>query len=127
MKFISVSLIFFLLSYHLGCHSTNVIKRESEFRDPLQRRDPVSIKTTSGNEYFFEAKSYKIENDTLHGEGQEVIGLDLMQEPKPVRVAYHDIKEIKQKKWDITYTMVGAIFLAGVLYWHLYWSRVESP
>jgi hypothetical protein len=94
--------------------------------DPLQKRDAVFIKTVDENTYFYQAKTYKLKHDTLYGQAQKVIGLDMMEEPELMEIAYADITEIKTKNWDVPTTMMGGIFLAGVLYWHLMWSNVEN-
>jgi hypothetical protein len=111
----------------VGCQKTTVIQDESEFKDPLRSRDRVYLRTTDDNAYFFAAYSYRVSNDTLSGEGQKIIGLDLMEKPEFLKIACHDISEIKSKKWDPWMTIGGGMILAGVLYWHLFWAKMESP
>jgi hypothetical protein len=111
----------------MSCQKTTVIKDESEFKDPLRSRDRIYIRTTDCNDYFFSAYSYRVKNDTLSGEGQKIIGLDLMEEPEFLNIACHDIIEIKTKKLDPWMTIGGGMVLAGVLYWHLFWAKMESP
>jgi len=127
MRILSVLLLFSFFCFYFGCQKTTVIKDEPDFKDPLRNRDRIYIRTTDGNFYFFAAKSYKFSNDTLAGEGQKIIGLDLLEEPEFLRIACHDITEIKTKKMDPWMTIGGSLILAGVLYWHLFWAKMESP
>ena len=127
MRILSGLLLFTFICLHWGCQKTTVIQDEAEFKDPLRSRDRIYIRTTDDNAYFFAAYSYRVNNDTLSGDGQKIIGLDLMEEPEFLNIACHDIKEIKTKKWDPWMTIGGGMVLAGVLYWHLFWAKMESP
>ena len=126
MKHIREIQFLLLFCFYPGCYSATIITDQSDSHKIFQKKEPVYIKTITGTEIYFQTGAYKLDTDTLCGEGQKVIGLEMMQEAERVRIPMNDIKQVKVRNLDMGKTMVSGIILAGVFYWHYMWSQTET-
>ena len=95
MKVISVVLIFSLCYSWFGCYVTKKkeVWQRNEVQYVLSKGDKIIVKKTDQTEYFFNAGTYKVVNDTLEGNGQQVID-GQKQSPESFLIPLDDILQV---------------------------------
>ena len=111
MKNISIILILSLLYSTFGCYTGNSpITKDDDLKDYLNEGTKLNIMTKDSVLYFFNAKTYKIVNDTLSGKGQRVIKNKKM-DPEPIKIAVDDISQIQDDQYDYGHQNIISIII----------------
>ena len=121
-KIITVFLLISFLHF-VGCYSTETIsiKKIKEGTEQIDFGKDIKIVTTEYNSYNFPAYNYQINNDTLYGNGTQIVfGNEI---PFNGKIAMSDISSIKHEEVDagatsgliITLVVIGAIGVVLVL------------
>jgi hypothetical protein len=96
MKSVSIILIISLCYTWFGCYTTKTkeVWQRNELQYVLLKGDKIFLKKTDLTEYFFNAKTYKVVNDTLKGNGQKVINSQ-KQSPESFEIPLNDILQVE--------------------------------
>jgi len=115
MKNISIILILSLLYSSIGCHTTTAtLKSEHNLSKHLDEGRKLNIVTKDSVVYFFNAGTYKIEDDTLIGNGQQVIQ-NQRQDPGPIKLNVEDISQIQYYTNDESGSGFGVLVIISVV------------
>ena len=114
MKIISVVLVFALMYFSFACHSLRVISHCDEIRENLESGEEVYVMTDDSTKYnFYDPYTYKLQNDTLHGYAEKMIGENLASYDS-VALDIDKITYIEGDNFDGGKTAVMFILVSGV-------------
>jgi hypothetical protein len=96
MKGISIVLILSLFHFWFGCYSTKTktFPEKNDLQSVLAKGEKLYLMNKDSSVYFFNAKTYKVNNDTLKGNGQKVIN-GSKQDPESFKIPVKDILQVE--------------------------------
>jgi hypothetical protein len=96
MKGVSIILIISLCYSWFGCYvtKTKVIWQRNELQYIFNKQEKINLMKMDSTEYFFNAKTYKVDNDTLKGKGQKVLN-GQKQSPESFKIPVNDILQVE--------------------------------
>lgn len=114
MRSISIVLICSLLYSLMACHTTKQVTKMNEIKRSLENGDELFIITNDSVRYDFNSPyNYRVENDTLVGDGKKMMD-SYLGSPDSVELALADISYLEDEYFDGVKTAALLIMIGGL-------------
>ena len=114
MRKINIIIVITLINFSLSCSKNLIIKDNDKMEKHLQEQQEVYVVRHDEIVYFFKENMYKMEDDTLFGEGQRITW-GKKQKASFVKIAGSEIEHIELRNASAPGYLLSGIFIGGMV------------